>query len=372
MLASMAEKRRRGVGRGCRSAPTVSICLLLSLVPAHSLLPAPQELDASLDQALEALESGDSATAEKAFRRLLLDDPDRFEALLGWARSLAAQGRGAEALASLQQGAERRMAAGVYGEAVELLELAVVLDPESPGTKARLGRALILHRRYLAAEAPLRQALAQGGREPQWLLHLAGVLWEKGDLDEAEELYQEAVERARASSVTWHQLGRFLLWQGRYAESAEALRQAKLLGAEGFALELDRARALEGRAKSMGSKGEGETQRLEVLQGAFQAFQLAVKQAPEHSGARYGLARVLGRLGDGEEAQRQLENYRRLHREDQGRIRRTGLAKARLDRAYDLLRQDRPREAVEILETLPVTVEVLRALALAHREDDDP
>jgi len=373
MLAAMAQTRQRNGERGCCRALKLFFCVLLSLVSTHSLLPAPQELkDGALAEALAALDSGDNATAERAFRRLLLEDPDRFEALVGWARSLAAQGRGNEALPSLLRAGERRMAAGGYGEAVELFELATVLDPDSAENQARLGRALILDRRYLSAEQPLRQALNEGERRPEWVLQLAGVLWEKGDLDEAEDLYREALERVPTASVTWYQLGRFLLWRGRYEEAAATLTRAQELGATGFAIELDRGRALEAWARELGSEeGSGGEQR-EVLERALAAFWLAVEQAPEHSGIRYGLARALERLGDREEAQRQLEIYQRLHREDQARTREKGLTQARLDQAYDLLRHNQAREAIEILESLPQSVEVLQALAIAHREDGDP
>ncbi|MGB6855167.1 MAG: tetratricopeptide repeat protein [Thermoanaerobaculia bacterium] len=349
----------------------VSICLLLWQVPAHSTFASPQESAVPSDRAIEVLAEGDSVSAEKEFRRRLVDNPHDFEALVGWAGALAAQGRGAEVLPALNQGAERRLATGAYGEAVELLELAAALDPRSPAAKARLGRALILDRRYLAAEAPLRQALEQGGPQLAWLLQLGSVLWETGELGEAEELLKEAAKRARASAVPWHQLGRFLLWQGRYEESVEALQQAKLLGAGGFDLELDRARALEGWARRIGSREQDAARRKEVLEEALRAFQLAVVLAPEHSEIHYGLARVLAALGRGEEAATEREIYQRLYREDQDRVRQQGLAQARLDHAYDLLRHDRAGEAVAVLTTLPETVEVLQALALAQRENGD-
>ena len=301
---------------------------LSSLLPNHSFLPAPQEVDES--------PPASAVEMEKKYRRLLLKDPDDFEALRGWARALAAQGRGNEALPSLVQGADRRLAAGIYDEAADILELAASLDPDSAGTQARLGRALILARRYLSAEAPLRLALSHGDRRPEWLLQLAGVLWEKGDLDEAEDLHREAVERVPASPVTWHQLGRFLLWRGSYEEAAEALGQR------------------------------------EVLERALVAFELALEQAPEHSGIHWGLARVLQRLGDGDAARRELGTYQRLHQEDQARTRQKGLTKARLDHAYELLRQERTDEAIGILTSLPQTVEVLQALAITYREAGDP
>lgn len=349
----------------------MSICLLLWQLPVRGSIASPQESPVPGERTIERTVEGDSVTAEREFRRRLVDNPHDTEALVGWARALAAQGRGAEALPALNQGAERRLATGAYDEAVEILELAAALDPGSAAAKARLGHALILDRRYLAAEAPLRQALEQGGPQLTWLLQLGSVLWETGALGEAEELLREAVQRARGSAVPWHQLGRFLLWQGRYEESAEALQQAKLLGAGGFALELDRARALEGWARRIGSQEPEAARRREVQEESLRAFQLAVEMAPEHSEIHYGLARVLAALGRGEEAATEREIYERLYREDQDRVRQQGLAKARLDHAYDLLRHDRAGEAVGVLATLPETVEVLQALALAQREEGD-
>ena len=358
-------------GSHSRLALLVSICLLLWQLPPRGCFASPQDSAVLTDRATEALAQGDSVTAEREFRRRLIDNPNDLEALLGWANALAAQGRSAEALPTLNQGAERRLATGAYAEAVDLLELAAVLDPRSAAAKARLGHALILDRRWLAAEAPLRQALERGGRELAWLLQLGAVLWETGKLGEAEELLREATDRARGSAVPWYQLGRFLLWKGSYEESVAALEQAKRLGAGGFALELDRGRALEGWARRIGSQEPHAARRAEVLEEALRAFQLAAALAPEHSEIRYGMARVLAVLGRGEEAAAQREIYQRLYREDQEMTRQQGLAQARLDLAFDHLRHDRAGEAVALLSTLPATVEVLQALALAQRQEGD-
>lgn len=341
-------------------------CLVfLALVGGTPPLSSAQGIDSLLGAGDEALEAGEAETAEELFRRVLLAQPDRVQALLGWGRALAAQGQGGSALASLLGAAERRLEAAVYAEAVALLELAVKIDPWEPAVQARLGRALILHRRFLAAEAPLREALSQGPREPQWLLHLAAVLWEVGRLSEAESLYREAVEQAPAAGVTWQELGRFLLWRGLWAEAAQALAQAERRGAH---LALERAQALAG----LGAEASAEPARVarsdELLQEALAAYRTAVEEAPEHAQARYGLAQVLLKLGHGDEARLQFGIYRRLHEEEQVRLRRNGLGRAKLDHASDLVRRGRTAEAVAYLESLPTSNEVLEALALAqHR-----
>ncbi len=121
-------------------------------------------------------------------------------------------------------------------------------------------------------------------------------------------------------------------------------------------LQLDLARALE---------GTGE------IEAALEAFRRAVELAPEHSEARYGLARSLAAAGRRQAAEAELAVYERLHREDQERTRRAGLERARIDRGRELLRRGEVEAALELLEALPESVEALDALAAVRRSAGD-
>lgn len=322
---------------------------------------------ATLEHAESLLEAGEVQTAEVAFRRLLIEQPGSGEALMGWARALIAQDRGATALAPLTAAAERRSEAGLYQEEIVLLELAAQISPDDGGLAARLGRAYLLDQQFVAAQDQLRRALALGVGGPDVLLPLAAALWENGELDEADRTYRLAAARAPSSPVVHYQLGRFLLWQGDFEPAVQELRRAGELGDRGLDYVLDLARALEGRARELAGSETRADLLADLLAQARQAFELAVEMAPEHSEARYGLSRILMLQGEDEAARKQLDVYRELYREDHESTRSRQRLEAEIKLSQRLVVEGRARDAVAQLESLPETPDSLRALALAHR-----
>ncbi len=320
-----------------------------------------QSRGVAVDGAQQALDDQRFAEAEAAFRSRLLEDPASLAALEGWARALLGLGRGAEATGSLRRGSETALERADYARAVALLELALAASPGDMAVSARLGQALMLDRRFTAAEGYLRSAWEGGERGPRELLYFAACLWENGELEEAEARYREAIERTGGNAVALYELGRLLLWQGRAEEAAASIDRALARGASGLGPRLDLARAL----GQLAREGNLPAER------AVQAFRAAVAMAPEHSEARYGLARALLLAGRREQAQEELATYGRLQSEDQVRARELARSAAQSARARELIGEGRSDEARALLEELPDLAEVWHARALLARLDGD-
>lgn len=298
------------------------------------------------------LDQGSFSEAEAGFRQVLVADPRSVPAYLGLATALNGQGRRDQALALLLERAERWTRSGDYVSAERLWEGALEIAPDSPQALAGLGRTRALDRRLLSAEAPLQQVFDMGRADLRTMLYLGSALWENGKPELAEPVIRRAVEQSNRSIFAVHQLGRLLLWLGRFAEAAALLAECATDPAAGGDVDLDLARALE---------GAGD------LEGALIWYRRAVDALPVHSEARYGLALALQRSGDQAAAQRELEAYERLYQEDQQRIIRERKQQARIDLGRELLRQGRVEEAAEHLESLPESAESLAALAAALR-----
>jgi Flp pilus assembly protein TadD len=341
-------------------------CLLLAVgsSPGAASGQPPGGREPAIEEASRALESGAAAEAERLFRRVLVSSPDDVEALVGWARSLATQGRAEQAATGLLRAGERALRRGDGAAAAALLAEGAALAPERGDLRARLGQALLLDQRHAAAEEALRAAVRLGSGDPATRLQLAAALWENGRLDEAEERYREAAREAPDWPVPWFQLGRFLAWQGRWAEAVESLERAVALGLDGLDVLLARAQALDG-AHGAGA-GAGATG--ELASRAVDAWTALVARAPDDSYARYGRARALRAAGDSDGARRELAAYRELYLRDQERTRDAGLARARLESAREELRAGRPETALERLRTLDESADVLEVRASAELE----
>ena len=323
--------------------------------------PPSASAEVDLVAAEEALRRGDPPAAERAFRRLLIDRPSSPRAMVGWAESLAAQGRGREALASLRRLAEQEVVSGRLGVAVDLLEVAVKIAPREGSLRSRYGQLLARDRRYRSAEKALAEAHAAGARDPSTLLYWASSLWENGRVEEAEVRYREAVRKSGRSAAALHQLGRLLLWQSRFAEAVTILEEAGARGAAGLDFDLDLARALSGSVE-VAKQENGK-----LAERAVAAYRAVVRQAPEHSQARYGLMMALRRAGRKEEAARESLALARLYEEDRVRAREATLTGAKVATARRRLDVGDARGALELLIALDGDLEALRLRALCWR-----
>lgn len=308
---------------------------------------AASDVGALLAAAEERLAAGEAAAAEAEFRQLVVVAPRLAEARHGLARALAAQGERAEALRLLLE-----LAAGSHGEpAIAYAEEAVAIAPEATAAQLALGRALMFGQRFTSALAPL--AVASGAQDaPASAPLLYGLaLWECGRLDQARRELERAVDRSHRGGVALHQLGRLHLWMG-YPERALPLLLEAASAAPGAAdLQLDLARALEQSGR---------------LVEAIAAFRRAVQLAPELEAARYGLGRLLLRLGENEAGRAELAAFERLRAASDVAVAEQGLERARLDYGWSLIVAGRYAEAAAHFAAMAPDAEALAGLAQAH------
>ena len=313
--------------------------------------PAAADNKTLLAEAQAALEKQDAATAEALFRQLLAEDSDLLPAYLGLAEAVARQERRPEAVTILVQLGEGLLRAGVYESAIDALQQAVEMAPDSGTAHALLGRAASQERRYVEAAARLERAVALGTSDLRTLLYLGAAHWENGDAGRAETAYRRAVVIGGSSFLPLHHLGRLLSWQGRSTEAIEVLERAARM-ASAADVELDLARAL---------LAAGEIER------AVAAFRRVVTLSPPRPHGRYGLAQALTRAGRSEDARAELEVYRELYAAEQQRVRAEELAKARLGHGWELLRSRRTAAALAHFESLPLSADALVGVAAVHR-----
>lgn len=122
-----------------------------------------------------AASSGDEATAASFYARAAALQPGNADVALGYARALVAQGRVAEAAASLQAALPRTSRDGTRRLSVAL------------------GRLLILSHRPTEAVAAFRQALAEAPDSPALLIGLGVALDASRDHAAAQDAYRRAL-----------------------------------------------------------------------------------------------------------------------------------------------------------------------------------
>lgn len=316
----------------------------------------------ALEAAQALLARGDAAAAEAAFRGLLVDAPDLGAALLGRSAALVRLGRAEEALPPILRAAERRLRRGADLDAAELLERAAEILPSTAVLYTQLGDALLRARQFLRAETALRRAVALEAPAPRTLHLLAAALWENGDLEGAEGTYRSLVAADAADADAWLELGRLLAWRGRPAEALAAFERVSRLGDDSPQLRGEVARALEAARRHEQVDDDAAVER---------AYAAAVEWAPDDYQLRYGWARALLRSGNRAAATVQMTEFQRLYQQHQERTRLAGLEQAQLDRARELLRQERLDETLRVLEELAPSADThhVRALTLLASGD---
>ncbi|HEX9800995.1 MAG TPA: tetratricopeptide repeat protein [Thermoanaerobaculia bacterium] len=307
---------------------------------------AESELGERLRAAEELLAAGRAVAAEAQFRQLVVAAPRLAEARHGLARALAALGRRGEALAALLE-----LAAGSTGErAVGYAGEAAALAPESAAAQLALGRALMLAQRFDAALAPLARA-AEISTAAAPHLYLGLALWESGRIEPARASLERAVTLAPGDPVARHQLGRLELWAGRAEHAVPLLREAAGRAPRAVDVQVDYALALE----RSGDLGE-----------ALSVYRRAAILAPESPAPRYGMGRVLRRLGDERSARTELERFARLQATQAEAQAKAGRERAGLDFGWNLLAAGRDAEAAAHFAGLALSTESLVGLAEAR------
>lgn len=177
--------------------------------------------------------------------------------------------------------------------------------------------------------------VARHPSRPQSTALAATLAAERGDQETAATLWRAHLERHPETAEGWYRLGLYAVKEGRDAEAAEWLERARRLdpslpdiqGHLGRCLlKSDRVdEAAEVLEPAIGDDRGGAVRlfhlgharlRQEKNTEARAAFQGAIDRAASYTGAWYGLATALARLGLADDAERARAEFRRLKAED--------------------------------------------------------
>jgi len=332
-----------------RRIPTLLILIAALLaVPVYGQQAVDPEQRLAL--ALETLAAGRYAEAEAELRAVIDTDPQLEQAYLGLAESLLGQRRGREATLVVANLAQRMIQQGRDGEARDLLERAIQIDPNLAVAHALLGVARLGIGDFSGSVAALRQAMELGERSQQTQLILAAAEWELGEHAAAEATYRAVVESSGGDPVALHQLGGLLLWQGRYDEAVPPLDAAARAAPPTPDLLYDLGRALDGAGQ---------------LDAALIVLGQVVQAAPEHAQARYAYARLLARTGDTARAREEMARWQALYQAEQVMLRESKLAAAQLERGWKLLGDGDAAAAADHFRGLPTSTDSLYGIGLS-------
>jgi predicted O-linked N-acetylglucosamine transferase (SPINDLY family) len=302
---------------------------------------------ALFQQAARLLKRGDMSGAEAAFGRVLTQEPDHLDALVGRAHALQAMRRAAEALTSLER--------------------ALTLEPSNPAILGNHARVLAMLGRPAEALASLERALA-GAADNFWLVNnRANVLLLLGRHAEALEAYDAALRLNPQSADVLYNRARLLLELQRPEEALESLARVLTLSPDFADAHGKRAVALfalkryeealtsfDRAARLKPDDAVALNQRGAVLLGlqrnreALADFERAVQLEPQYAEALANRGSALQRLRYFERAIRDFERSLALN---------PRLMEARYNRANLLIEQQRFEEAArafdELLEARP-------------------
>ncbi len=260
---------------------------------------------ASFQQAIDALRSGDAATAERMARAALAQFPGEpnFLAVLGSA--LNRLQRAAEAEAVLRQA----LAADPdYAKAHEALALALLAQKRPAEAVPALRRALALNPALTSARVALGQALLAAGEEqaatdafdelmrthPQVKeLADAAELHRVGRFEQAEAVYRDLLRRNPQDVSVLRLLGLLAIDTGHYRNAATLLKKAVELAPDfhGAWVELSKAQT-----------------EMHELDEAIASAERAIALHPGRAGGYVALANALARTDRADEA---IASYRR-------------------------------------------------------------
>jgi len=163
--------------------------------------------------AIDALNAGHAAKAEKLAQALRNQHPDVAIIADILASAQAAQGRNDAALLNYRA--------------------AMSIDPNYAEAHSNAGRLLVETGNPQEGTALLRRALDLIPDAPTTRLHLAVALVRLGEADEAEQLLRNLTRSHADLAPAWEELGKLLMDQARHGEAVDALRRAISLGRNG-------------------------------------------------------------------------------------------------------------------------------------------
>ncbi len=162
-------------------------------------------------RARRATASGNDASAEIIYRRLVDEDPENANLRYNHANALARLGRTDEAEAGYRAALSR--------------------DPDSSPALANLANLLARTGRDAEADSFYRRSAAADPGHLPTLLGASSLHFQRGDLREAEQLLRQALDRNPDHPAALQGLGQLLATDGRFPEAASALNRA-LMAAE--------------------------------------------------------------------------------------------------------------------------------------------
>jgi tetratricopeptide (TPR) repeat protein len=175
----------------------------------------------------------------------------------------------------------------------------VAAQSESPFLKQLTeGSAAMERKDYGAAARAFEQAAKLEPKSPLPLLALAEVAQARGQPKLVEERLKQALELAPGSAEVQRAWGRWLYGKGQFDPAEAALKQAASLRPDFAGAYID--------------LGDLYLQGLKRPAEAAQVYRRAIELAPDHAGARFGLARALSAQGKTSEAIDALEEAIRL------------------------------------------------------------
>ena len=248
---------------------------------------------------------------------------------------------------------------GDDAEGDKAMEEAIRVSPNDAELHLRYGRSLLRRLQFFRAIDELNRVRALGRVDAPFFVALGGAYWESQQLDQARESFAAAVQVDPRFFPARLELGRLLLWTGKPAEAAAALREAVRLKEDSPPAQWNLGRALQ-------ATGD--------LEGAEKAFLRAVELAPNASRFRYSHGIVLKLLKRNDEAAAEFDAFKKSQDAEQAALYSSSSSKVELNGALNDLRHGKAQEALTRFQSLPESVASLEGQAEAlsqlgrHRE----
>jgi tetratricopeptide (TPR) repeat protein len=347
--------------------------------------------------------------AREELRRALELDPALLEPYYGLALAESRQGRLADARRHVETFLKRaandvtalELHASVcfdmkdYEAALAAYSALAKAHPEARSFPRDVGRAQMAAGRYADAAETYRALLVKDPTDREALRALYDASYKRGDYGQAVEaleplarLEPKNCEPLLLLARSYHRLGRFAEARQRGARCLELepghsgahfligwtwLGEGDLQKAKA-----EFAEALTGDPASVEALYWSATVELRLggRPAAVRLLEKAVSVDPDHTSARYELARAYAAEGQPEKAAKQFEEFRRLKSREAWKPGAAGPDAAHLEDwisfANYLLGEKKPREALAVLEPArkgaPENAEVLRLTGVAHAE----
>lgn len=239
---------------------------------------------------------------------------------------------------------------GDDAEGDRVMEEALRLSPADAELHLRYGRSLLRRLQFFRAIDELNRVRALGHPDAPFFVALGGAYWESHQTDQARDAFAAAVQLDPTFFPARLELGRVLLWIGKPAEAAAALREAVRLKEASPPAQWNLGRALQ-------ASGD--------LDGAEKAFLRAVELAPRSSRFHYSRGIVLKLLKRPEDAAAEFEQFKKAQDAEQAAQFESSSRRVELNGAIDDLKHGKTEEALARFRDLPESVPSLEGQAEA-------